>query len=60
MNFPQFDGDDAQFWITCATNYFEMYSIEPPMWVRVATMPSAGSSLLNPASPMSIGLASVL
>jgi hypothetical protein len=38
MNFPQFDGDDAQFWITCAKNYFEMYSVETPMWIRVATM----------------------
>lgn len=38
MNFPQFDGEDAQFWITCATNYFEMYSVESPMWVRVTTM----------------------
>lgn len=44
MNFPQFNEEDAQFWITCATNYFDMYSVEPPMWVCVATMHFTGTA----------------
>lgn len=42
LDFPKFDGDHAQFWITCAMNYFEMYAVEPFMWVRVATMHFTG------------------
>jgi len=38
LDFPKFDGEHAQFWITCAVNYFEMYAVERPMWIRVATM----------------------
>jgi hypothetical protein len=37
MNFPQFDGDNPQLWITRAQNYFEMYSVPPSVWIRVST-----------------------
>jgi hypothetical protein len=44
LDFPKFDGDRAQFWITCAVNYFEIYAVEPPMWIRVATMHFTGAA----------------
>ena len=44
LDFPKFDGDHAQFWITCAVNYFEMYAVEPSMWIRVATMHFTGAA----------------
>jgi hypothetical protein len=37
MNFPQFDGDNPQLWITRAQNYFEMYYVPHQVWIRVAT-----------------------
>jgi hypothetical protein len=37
MNFPQFDGDNPQLWITRAQNYFEMYSVPYQVWIRVST-----------------------
>lgn len=44
LHFPKFDGDHTQFWITCASNYFEMYAVESPMWIRVATMHFTGAA----------------
>jgi hypothetical protein len=38
MPFPQFDGSTPQLWITQAQSYFDMYLVDPAMWVRVATM----------------------
>lgn len=43
LDFPKFDGDHTQFWITCASNYFEIYAVEQPMWIRVATMHFTGA-----------------
>lgn len=42
INFPHFDGDKPQLWKTCCENYFDMYDIEPAMWIRVATMHFSG------------------
>lgn len=44
LNFPKFDGDHTQFWITCASNYFEMYAVKSPMWIRVTTMHFTGAA----------------
>ena len=38
MHFPKFDGDDPQYWMTCAHNYFDLYSVDPSMWVKCSTM----------------------
>uniref|UniRef100_A0A0A9AK33 Retrotransposon gag domain-containing protein n=1 Tax=Arundo donax TaxID=35708 RepID=A0A0A9AK33_ARUDO len=38
MNFPQFDGDSPKLWISRSEDYFEMYSVEPSMWIKVASM----------------------
>jgi hypothetical protein len=42
MPFPRFDGTTPQLWITQAKSYFEMYFVDPSMWVRVATMQFSG------------------
>jgi hypothetical protein len=38
MNFPQFDGDNPKLWQSRCEKYFDMYSTESSMWVRVASM----------------------
>lgn len=37
MLFPQFDGDNPKLWLSRACSHFEMYSVHPAIWVRVAT-----------------------
>jgi len=37
MLFPQFDGDNPKLWLSRARSHFEMYSVHPSVWVRVAT-----------------------
>jgi len=42
MHFPQFNGDDPQYWMTCAQNYFDMYGVHPSMWIKCSTMQFTG------------------
>jgi hypothetical protein len=35
IQFPVFSGEDPQFWRTRCENYFDMYGVESPLWVRV-------------------------
>lgn len=37
MLFPQFDADNPKLWLSRARSHFEMYSVHPAIWVRVAT-----------------------
>jgi len=37
MLFLQFDGDNPKLWLPRARSHFEMYSVHPAIWVRVAT-----------------------
>jgi hypothetical protein len=37
IQFPQFNGDNSKLWLSRAASHFEMYSIHPSMWIRVAT-----------------------
>jgi hypothetical protein len=36
--FPKFDGDNPKLWQAKCENYFDMYTVAPSVWVRVATM----------------------
>jgi hypothetical protein len=47
MHFPKFDGEDPQYWMTCAYNYFDLYSVDPAMWVSVRQC--------NSPAPLAIG-----
>jgi hypothetical protein len=38
MHFPKFQGDNPKLWQSRCENYFDMYSVDPHMWVCVATM----------------------
>jgi len=42
MHFPQFNGEDPQYWMTCAQNYFDMYGVHPSMWIKCSTMQFTG------------------
>lgn len=44
MHFPKFDGDDPQYWMTCAQNYFDMYNVDSSMWVKCSTMQFVGAA----------------
>jgi transposase InsO family protein len=36
MDFPKFTGANPKLWLSRCEDHFEMYSVEPSMWVRVA------------------------
>jgi hypothetical protein len=42
MNFPSFDGTDLQYWITCAEDYFHIYSVDPAVWIQCSRMQFIG------------------
>jgi hypothetical protein len=44
MHFPKFDGEDPQYWMTCAQNYFDLYAVDPSMWVKCSTMQFIGAA----------------
>jgi hypothetical protein len=41
---PKFDGENPKLWQSRCEIYFEMYSVEPQIWVRVATMCFVGAA----------------
>jgi hypothetical protein len=38
LNFLVFLGEDLQLWRSRCESYFEMYAMEPPLWIKVALM----------------------
>jgi hypothetical protein len=38
LPFHMFDGDNPRLWIKRCETYFDMYSVEPEAWVKIATM----------------------
>jgi hypothetical protein len=38
LNFPSFDGTDPKLWLSRCVDYFELYDVEQPRWIMVATM----------------------
>jgi hypothetical protein len=47
LNFPVFDGDNPKLWIRHSQDYFDMYSVDPHMWIKVATMHLTGQLLVG-------------
>uniref|UniRef100_A0A0A9TS92 Uncharacterized protein n=1 Tax=Arundo donax TaxID=35708 RepID=A0A0A9TS92_ARUDO len=37
-NFPQFDGENPRLWKSRSEDYFELYNVDPSMWIKVSTM----------------------
>lgn len=44
MRFPKFDGGNPQLWITHGQNYFEMYWVNPTVWIKCSTMQFTGTT----------------
>uniref|UniRef100_A0A453EKP7 Retrotransposon gag domain-containing protein n=1 Tax=Aegilops tauschii subsp. strangulata TaxID=200361 RepID=A0A453EKP7_AEGTS len=44
MDFPSFDGDNPQFWRSRCDKYFDVYGVQPDLWVRVATLHFTGNA----------------
>jgi hypothetical protein len=44
MNFPKFDGDNPKLWKSHCEDYFEMYGVDPLVWVKVSSMHFEGTA----------------
>ncbi|CAD6266826.1 unnamed protein product [Miscanthus lutarioriparius] len=44
FDFPAFEGDNPKLWIVQAEDYFDMYHIPKPIWVRVSRMRFRGGA----------------
>lgn len=59
FEFPKFDGSNTRMWVKGAKTYFDVYSIEPGLWVKIASMNLTGvaslwfHTLTNPIESMS-------
>ena len=42
LSFPTFDGTGLKLWITCAEDYFIMYSVHPSVWIQCSRMQFVG------------------
>ena len=46
--FPEFDGDNPKLWISRCEDYFELYNLDPSVWIKFSSMhfiKDAGRSL---------------
>jgi hypothetical protein len=44
MSFPKFDGENPKLWLSCCESYFDMYSVDSSIWVKVASMHFEGAA----------------
>jgi hypothetical protein len=44
FNFPVFSGENPKLWISNCEDYFDMYSVEPHLWIKAATMNLSGAT----------------
>jgi hypothetical protein len=33
LHFPSFDGDNPRLWISRAKEYFDLYNVDPSVWI---------------------------
>jgi hypothetical protein len=45
MNFPKFDGKHPKLWQSHCETYFDMYMVDPSVWVRVVPMHFDGPTI---------------
>ncbi|WVZ95116.1 hypothetical protein U9M48_040918 [Paspalum notatum var. saurae] len=38
LQFPMFDGSQPRLWVKRSEDYFELYGVEPSLWIKVATL----------------------
>jgi hypothetical protein len=46
LHFPSFDGGNPKLWQTRCEDYFLMYSVDPRMWIKVASMQFVGPATI--------------
>ncbi|WVZ82556.1 hypothetical protein U9M48_029810 [Paspalum notatum var. saurae] len=44
LQFPSFDGDNPKLWVSRCEDYFDLYHVDPQLWVRVAAMHFSGAA----------------
>ncbi|WVZ54205.1 LOW QUALITY PROTEIN: hypothetical protein U9M48_005042 [Paspalum notatum var. saurae] len=44
LQFPSFDGDNPKLWTSRCEDYFDLYHVDPLLWVRVAAMHFTGAT----------------
>jgi len=44
MNFPTFDGESTRLWISRAEYYFDTFTIDPALWVKLVGMHFTGAA----------------
>ncbi|WVZ48794.1 LOW QUALITY PROTEIN: hypothetical protein U9M48_000203 [Paspalum notatum var. saurae] len=44
LHFPSFDGENPKLWLSRCQDYFDLYSVDPIVWVRVAAMHLQGAA----------------
>ena len=44
IHFPQFDGSHPKLWTSRCEDYFELYSVDPSIWIKVASMHFSGAA----------------
>jgi hypothetical protein len=44
LHFPSFDGENPKLWKSRCEDYFLMYSVDPRVWIKVASMQFVGSA----------------
>ena len=46
LPFPKFDGTNPKLWIRNCETFFEVYLVDPRLWIRYSTMHLTGSTAL--------------
>lgn len=44
--FPKFDGLNPRLWVKHYETFFDVYDVDPHLWVSLASMPLVGSATL--------------
>ncbi|WVZ88489.1 hypothetical protein U9M48_035006 [Paspalum notatum var. saurae] len=44
LNFPVFDGENPKLWLRRSKDYFDLYDVDPNLWIRVAVMHFSGAA----------------
>lgn len=44
FDFPVFSGENPKLWLSNCEDYFDMYSVEPHLWIKASTMNLSGAA----------------
>jgi hypothetical protein len=46
LPFPKFDGSNPKLWLNNCLSFFDVYEVDPSLWIRYSTMHLSGSAAL--------------